>query len=236
MPSAAPERFLIVAGIVRDGDKRARGLGFPTANLYEAGAAGSDGVYAGFVKIEDSVDWRVAVISVGRRPTYYGGVGVRLLEAHILDWSGDLYGKHISIALCAHLRSQREFASSVALIDQIRSDVTSVRQWATENGVRLSQRRRGGAPSGRWLVGREQGRPWSDRTLWRHHKRAASLQQALVETPPGHVSHEDVARRARVPVGYLRWLHPDVSSLAIAVASARAAASGGGQKVTRADR
>lgn len=79
----------VVTGTVVPGDQRGRQLGFPTANLALApcDTHPRDGVYAGSVTCGDVVS-HPAAISVGRRNTFYGD-GIRLLEAHLLDFSGD---------------------------------------------------------------------------------------------------------------------------------------------------
>ncbi len=108
------------------GDRRGRKLGFPTANL-EIGAdvALADGVYAGVVELEDGTK-HPAAISVGRRPHYYEA-GERLLEAHLLDFDGDLYGEKICVVMGKLVRAQRGFRSEDELVEQIASDVETVR-------------------------------------------------------------------------------------------------------------
>src|SRR5205085_9474660 len=83
-----------VRGPVEHGDARGRELGYPTANVSvpERICLPADGVYAGTFTAEDRVE-RVAALSIGRRPTFYAEHGMRLLEAYVLDFDGDLYGK-----------------------------------------------------------------------------------------------------------------------------------------------
>ncbi len=83
-----------VRGRVERGDGRGRELGFPTANVAvpERICLPADGVYAGTYVGEDGVE-RPAAISLGRRPTFYAESGLLLLEAHLLDFDGDLYGQ-----------------------------------------------------------------------------------------------------------------------------------------------
>lgn len=121
---------ITVRGVVEPGDQRGRVLGFPTANIAmpdEAGEAG-DGVWAGWVEREDGTKLTAAV-SIGRRATFYED-GHRLLEAHVLDFSGDLYGETLVVHLGRHLRDQRAFESSEALIDALNDDVAATREWA----------------------------------------------------------------------------------------------------------
>lgn len=118
-----------VRGVVEGGDKRGRELGFPTANVAVGDfiAVPGDGVYAGWYQRNDGVRLPSA-ISVGRRPTYYEDHGQRLLEAHLLDFDGDLYGEAARVEFVAHLRSQARFESSLALIEQMQRDVVTTRE------------------------------------------------------------------------------------------------------------
>jgi riboflavin kinase/FMN adenylyltransferase len=115
---------MYIRGVVEHGDERGRTLGFPTANL--AVAPGmiqpQDGVFAGFVHLDDGSSFDGA-ISVGRRTTFYGEAGVRLVEAHLLDFSDDLYGRVIVVELVEWLRGQVKFAGVDHLIDQLARDV-----------------------------------------------------------------------------------------------------------------
>ena len=108
-------------GIVVSGDQRGGTLGFPTANL----RVGPDqlvpeyGIYAG------AAADRRAAISIGVNP-HYGG-SERRIEAFLLDWVGDLYGKRLVLELWQRLRDERAFASEADLIDQIAQDVEQTR-------------------------------------------------------------------------------------------------------------
>ena len=124
-----PEYF-VVRGTVEPGDKRGRELGFPTANIALGDQTGTigDGVWAGWVEREDGA--RIpAAVSVGRRPTYYGADGYRLLEAHLLDFNGDLYGETLIVWLGAHLRDQQAYASVEDLITALKNDIAATGQW-----------------------------------------------------------------------------------------------------------
>lgn len=116
-----------IEGIVVVGDRRGRRLGFPTANLVLADdeVLPPDGVYAGYVERADHTV-HLAAISLGRRPTYYEA-GTRLLEAHLLDFDGDLYGERLKVRVVETLRGQLRFSSSDELVAQIRTDVARVR-------------------------------------------------------------------------------------------------------------
>ncbi|MBE1497078.1 riboflavin kinase/FMN adenylyltransferase [Amycolatopsis lexingtonensis] len=124
-----PEYF-VVRGTVESGDKRGRELGFPTANIALSDQDGSlgDGVWAGWAGRPDGT--RIpAAISVGRRPTYYGADGYRLLEAHLLDFSGDLYGETLVVWLGSHLRDQEKYSSAEDLITALKNDIATATQW-----------------------------------------------------------------------------------------------------------
>ncbi|MGX6450213.1 riboflavin kinase, partial [Patulibacter sp. S7RM1-6] len=111
-----------LAGVVRDGRRLGRRLGFPTANLpLPADGDWAFGVYAA------RVDGWPAAVSIGVRPTV--GNGLRpLVEAHLLDWSGDLYGRRIEVELVRFLRPERSFSGLEELRAAIERDVRAVRE------------------------------------------------------------------------------------------------------------
>jgi riboflavin kinase/FMN adenylyltransferase len=117
-----------VRGRVERGDRRGRELGFPTANVAvpERVCLPADGVYAGTYLGDDGVE-RVAAISLGRRPTFYAESGLLLLEAHVLDFDGDLYGQAARVRFHRRIRGQERFESVDDLIAQMRRDVEAVR-------------------------------------------------------------------------------------------------------------
>ena len=102
-----------IEGVVSIGRRRGRTLGFPTANLTATGAVPEDGVYAGRVGIDDEPSDRPALVMVGTSPTF-GDVD-RRVEAHLLDFDGDLYGSRLRIVFLARLGPVRRFASVDAL-------------------------------------------------------------------------------------------------------------------------
>jgi riboflavin kinase/FMN adenylyltransferase len=114
-------RPLEVEGIVVSGDQRGGTLGFPTANLrVEADLlVPAFGIYAG------AVGDRRAAVSIGVNP-HYGGTE-RRVEAFLLDWEGDLYGRRLTVELWRRLRDERAFASEADLIAQIARDVAETR-------------------------------------------------------------------------------------------------------------
>jgi riboflavin kinase/FMN adenylyltransferase len=117
-----------VRGVVEHGDKRGRELGFPTANvaLPRAIALPADGVYAGRFNGADGV-WRAAALSLGRRPTFYAEADLSLLECHVLDFTGDLYGQKAKVEFIAYLRGQERYDGVDALIAQMGRDVEAAR-------------------------------------------------------------------------------------------------------------
>lgn len=121
-----------VQGVVERGDARGRKLGFPTANISLTDPRISDGVWAALIDLGSS-QWAVAAVSVGTRSTFYAGAGPRVLEAHLLDFNQDLYGRTISVYLERQLRPQRAFPTAAILVDQMHKDVDATRSWASEH-------------------------------------------------------------------------------------------------------
>jgi riboflavin kinase/FMN adenylyltransferase len=115
--------LITIIGIVEHGDQRGRTIGFPTANLRLDldHAHIEDGVYAATVRLDDgrSVD---SAVSIGRRPTFYPE-GVRLCEAHLIDFDEDIYDTCIAVSLVARMRRQTRFESVAELVAQLRADV-----------------------------------------------------------------------------------------------------------------
>lgn len=127
----------IVQGVVVVGDRRGRLLGYPTANVETTTELPDDGVYAGRLERGDGTIL-LAAVSIGRRPTYYAE-GVRLLEAYVLDFSGDLYGEHVRVEVGPRVRPQLRFDSSEALIAQMDDDIGKIRALAAADQVALGE-------------------------------------------------------------------------------------------------
>ena len=117
-----------VRGTVGHGDQRGRTIGFPTANVHLEAALclPADGVYAAVVTLEDGRQYSAAV-NLGRRPTFHETAEQSLLEAHLLDFSGDLYGQRLRIAFRQFLRGERKFAGIDELKSQLALDIQHAR-------------------------------------------------------------------------------------------------------------
>ncbi|MBA3944688.1 MAG: bifunctional riboflavin kinase/FAD synthetase [Herpetosiphonaceae bacterium] len=118
----------IIRGLVVHGDHRGRTIGFPTANLQTPPEQllPANGVYACRVQLPGDATWLPAVTNVGVRPTF--GVLNRTVEAHLLDWDGDLYDKTLNLQFVAHLRGEQKFSGIDALVTQIRADAAQSAQ------------------------------------------------------------------------------------------------------------
>jgi riboflavin kinase/FMN adenylyltransferase len=118
-----------VRGVVAHGDKRGRELGFPTANVSVPGdiLLPADGIYAGWFERADG-SLHPTAISLGRRPTFYVEAHASLLEAHLLDFDGELYDEHVKVRFVAHLRGEARFDTVEALIEQIGRDCDDTRR------------------------------------------------------------------------------------------------------------
>lgn len=113
----------LLEGEVVEGDKRGRELGFPTANIVPDDdlVCPGHGVYAGFA------NGHPAAIHIGVRPMFETGRGV-LVEPHLIDFEGDLYGKNLRLAFVARLRGEKRFPSVEDLISQMHRDVDEARE------------------------------------------------------------------------------------------------------------
>ncbi len=117
-----------VRGKVVRGDQRGRRIGFPTANVEVPNfvALPADGVYAGWY-VDTGGDVHPCAINLGRRPTFYEHADHSLLEAHLLDYEGDLYGQPATVRFAAFLRSERKFEGIDALCAQLKRDIEATR-------------------------------------------------------------------------------------------------------------
>jgi len=124
-------RPYVLRGEVIVGDKRGRSIGFPTANVLPATDAviPARGVYAGFVRVGD--ERFAACTNVGVAPTF--GREESRVEAHLLDFEGDLYGRVVDVGFTWRIRGERKFAGVDELKAQIQRDVDEARRMAEES-------------------------------------------------------------------------------------------------------
>ncbi|HEY9156708.1 bifunctional riboflavin kinase/FAD synthetase [Candidatus Binatus sp.] len=118
-------RYHFLRGTVVRGRERGRTIGFPTANLAnETECIPPDGVYAARVILDDGA--YPAIANIGMRPTF--SESERSIEAHIFDFTRDLYGTRIKLELVERIRAERKFDNADALKAQIALDLSKVRE------------------------------------------------------------------------------------------------------------
>ena len=119
-------RWYSLTGLVVEGDRRGHLLGFPTANLSWSAdlVIPADGIYATWAIVEGRR--YQAATSIGVRPTF--GLSQRTVEAFILDFEGDLYGKPLTLEFARRLREEQMFPSADALVEQMKLDVEQTRE------------------------------------------------------------------------------------------------------------
>jgi riboflavin kinase/FMN adenylyltransferase len=119
-------RPYVVEGTVIHGESRGTGLGFPTANLdTRSELVPQDGVYVTEAAVDGTP--HPAVTNIGSRPTFEGASYA--VETHLLDDSGDLYGRPMEVRFLARLRPELKFDSPQALVAQVRKDVQRARDY-----------------------------------------------------------------------------------------------------------
>jgi riboflavin kinase/FMN adenylyltransferase len=117
-------RMYLIRGIVGEGARRGRDLGFPTANLQHVETLiPANGVYA--VGATVAGRYMPGAANVGPNPTF--GEHERKVEVHLLNFDGDLYGHTMDVEFIERLRDTRPFASAVELVEQLKADVRRVR-------------------------------------------------------------------------------------------------------------
>jgi riboflavin kinase / FMN adenylyltransferase len=129
-----------VEGEVIEGDKRGRTIGFPTANIPLVGYHQPKlGVYAVRVGLHKGthVDWIDGVANFGKRPTF--DKQDILLEAHLLDFDGDLYGQTLRVAFVDFIRPEMKFGSIEQLEAQIAEDVETARRLLSDTNNRQTK-------------------------------------------------------------------------------------------------
>ena len=117
-----------VRGVVVHGDERGRAIGFPTANIEVPNqiCIPADGVYAGVFVRQDGTKHNCA-INLGRRPTFFEHADHSMLEAHLLDFSENLYGEKVKLTFTHFLRGERKFENIDALKMQLKLDIEQTR-------------------------------------------------------------------------------------------------------------
>jgi riboflavin kinase/FMN adenylyltransferase len=120
-------------GDVVPGDQRGRTLGFPTANVAISAEMlmPGDGIYAGWLERGSgtgAAQLLPAAIYVGKRPTFYDDRAMTLLEVHVLDFAGDLYGESVRVRFTHRIRPDARFASVDELAGQLAADCDRARQ------------------------------------------------------------------------------------------------------------
>ena len=115
-------------GIVVSGDKRGREIGFPTANINinESIATPADGVYAAWYHFADG-EKKPSAVNIGKRPTFSTGEEKSVIEAHILDFDGDLYGDAATLVFEKRIRPEIKFAGLEELQHQLEKDLSEIR-------------------------------------------------------------------------------------------------------------
>jgi riboflavin kinase/FMN adenylyltransferase len=119
-----------ITGLVVRGAGRGRALGVPTANLDPEGELlPRAGIYAARARLLGGAALvRPAAVSVGTNPTFTPDSAPLTVEAHLLDFDGDLYGARLRLEIEAHLRDERRFATADELVAQIRRDIARTRE------------------------------------------------------------------------------------------------------------
>lgn len=114
----------IVKGKVITGDQRGRKMGYPTANIHVHRdlLVPKNGVYVGQAVLHGK--HYLTVLNIGTHPTV-GACETEIIEAHLLDFQGDVYNEEIEVSLFQRLRDEQKFASVHVLIDQIRKDIAA---------------------------------------------------------------------------------------------------------------
>jgi riboflavin kinase / FMN adenylyltransferase len=117
-----------IEGKIVTGDMRGRGLGFPTANLevWPQQLLPANGVYATTAWVDGQP--HLSVTNLGLRPTFDQDASVRRVEAHILDFAQDIYGKTIQLDFIDYIRPEKKFSAITELVNQINQDIVQARE------------------------------------------------------------------------------------------------------------
>lgn len=131
--NAMSGRRFEIDGVVVEGEKRGRLIGFPTANILpkKRQLVPRDGVYAVMARCNGQSYGGVA--NLGVRPTFGGGV--RILEVHLFEFTGDIYGDRLEVAFVDSMRGERQFAGIDELRSQIAADVKTAQRILTQQAI-----------------------------------------------------------------------------------------------------
>jgi riboflavin kinase/FMN adenylyltransferase len=122
-----------MSGRVAHGEKLGRSLGFPTANIVLRRQPPIAGVYAVTAELEETRSVLRGVASVGRRPTVKQDAAP-LLEVHLFDWSGELYGRHLRVTFLRKLRDEAKYEGLDALRAAIARDAAQAKDYFRNHG------------------------------------------------------------------------------------------------------
>jgi riboflavin kinase/FMN adenylyltransferase len=122
-----------MSGRVAHGEKLGRTLGFPTANIVLRRRPPLAGIFVVEAELEETHAVLRGVASVGRRPTVKANAAP-LLEVHLFDWSGELYGRHLKVKFLQKLRDEEKYDGLEALRAAIRRDAEQAKDYFKRNG------------------------------------------------------------------------------------------------------
>jgi riboflavin kinase/FMN adenylyltransferase len=145
-------RTFSLTGDVLPGDRRGRELGFPTANLgpFAHATVPMDGIYATWAYLDG--DRHMAATSIGVRPTFGQG-NARRVEAYILDFDSDIYGRRLRLEFVERLRDEAAYTGTGQLTEQISKDVAQTREILGRSRRHPEVRRAEGPGAGRVTPG-----------------------------------------------------------------------------------
>ena len=116
-----------LSGTVIEGSQIGRTIGFPTANIAsDDELLPAPGVYAVRARIDQDGPWRPGIANLGTRPTF--NKSDFLIEVHLLDFQGDLYGREVQVGFVERLRDEQRFDNAEALTVQLRADADAARR------------------------------------------------------------------------------------------------------------
>jgi len=113
-----------IEGIVIEGDKIGRQMGFPTINIQTENSLLPEGVFKTTVEIEDHPKSYRSITYIGYRPTFMGEK--KKVESHIFNFDGKVYGKQVNLSFEKKLRDEIKFDSEISLVKQIRADIENL--------------------------------------------------------------------------------------------------------------